>query len=736
MEDKKFILRNRFIKKRFIVKKRTAYKAPANYDSTSAVQKTAEETLKSKSDTKETKALFDENNADKAERRAKRAAYLKAHAESDISASYSETIDENEEAPSDDAQSPVGTDITDEVSETDKFERIFFGNTDYAKGNVYASSLENEDVREKYKAELAKRMTDKRKAAFRDNIVKGAELASGYVGAMKSGDAVGMITQPVVGIIRENLQTADMLDNVSKVSGTVQNSDSVGGAVADVGVNLATEKMKSAVYEGVFKPPDERVRERMEKKYYHIDRDTDKKVQRSQEQYKKKLAKQQAEAQRKQQKKIFIKRNKNNPAFVGNTVKEKAIKSAAKSKILLLGAGSSFLLVVIIIIILLMIIASLFSWMDTYEYSLAGDESNDPMITADNEKEILEGYTLMIQNFMDVTQAYFYLDYGDWYGGVYDYPAPESFLSFSDYFTELQRTIIDEIQASYAPLFAEATSPEQAMAISQAMSREITAALEAAAVYAREDYLMLMESLDDCMKPEEHRQHYEIHNAGGGSGERDSYEFTGKPIIGTNHFDDVEFNSELSAEELLSMVALYKSFLSMDKPDEEVEGEGTEDTEETFVYAITPQNIMDFFEETEYVTVTTEITENNSCDGNCKRILEGDLKSGYYWTYYCDSDHLNLTGVVNPCKTKDELICKIMELTGAEEKGIDKEDCEEMVEAYIEVIQKELDISEADYRQSGKADNERAKAFYEMLIDPSRGAIPNNYWTVNTEFSE
>ncbi len=360
--------------------------------------------------------------------------------------------------------------------------------------------------------------------------------------------------------------------------------------------------------------------------------------------------------------------------------------------------------------------------------SLAGDESSEPTIEAKTNAEIIDGYTLMIQNYMDVTQAYFYLDYGDWYGGVYDYPTPESFLSFSDYFTELQKTIIDEIQVKYEPLFASATSSEQMMAISQAMSREITAALEAAAVYAREDYLILMESLDDCMTPEEHRQHYELHDKGRVSGERDSHEFSGYPIIGTNHFDDVEFDSELSAEELLSMVALYKSFLSMEKPDEE--------TEQSFVYNITPQDIMDFFEKTEYITVTTDISQNNVCSRNCQRILEGDLKSGYYWTYYCDNDHLNLTGVVNPCKTKDELIDKIMELADAEKNGIDKEDCEEMLEAYIELIKKELDISEADYRWSGADDNERAKAFYEMLIDPSKGYIPNNYWTVNTELSE
>ena len=725
---------------------------------------------KSENPKAKTKSVLQKNNADK--KRAKRAAYLKESMERDIAASYAENY---EEIPQETDNHTAGEIDENPNEEKEQFKSRFLGNTSYVNENTHKNSLDDENVRKAYKAKLAEKLMNKRinaeararaqtnavlrsaeraKAAaelsakadiaVRDNVIPGAEMAAEYVSAVKSGDAAAMIIQPAVSIVKKHLGgTGKAFDNISNAAGTVNSADSVGGAAASVGVNLAADKIKSELFESAFKPSDERIRERMEKKFYHIDRKAENKVQkieRSKEKYKKKLAKKQEDLQRNQQKKIFIKHNKNNPSFVGSDAAKKTAEKAGKGKLMLiLGTGSGIFMVILIIIILLMIIASVFSWLTPYDYSLAGDESEEPTIEAKTNAEIIDGYALMIQNYMDVTQAYFYLDYGDWYGGVYDYPAPESFLSFSDYFTELQKTIIDEIQAKYEPLFASATSPEQMMAISQAMSREITAALEAAAVYARNDYLMLMASLDDCMTPEEHRQHYEIHNKGGLSGERDSSEFTGKPIIGTNHFDDVEFDSELSAEEILSMVALYKSFLSMEKPDEEAEGgetEDTEETEETFVYNITPQDIMDFFEKTEYITVTTDISENNTCSGNCKRILEGDLKSGYYWTYYCDNDHLNLTGVVNPCKTKDELIDKIMELTNVEENGIDKDDCMGMVEAYIDVIKKELDISEADYRWSGKDDNERAKEFYEMLIDPSKGAIPNNYWTVHTELSE
>lgn len=53
------------------------------------------------------------------------------------------------------------------------------------------------------------------------------------------------------------------------------------------------------------------------------------------------------------------------------------------------------------------------------------------------------------------------------------------------------------------------------------------------------------------MSAETKRQHYETKNKGGGNGSADLAEFTGMPIVGTNHFDNVEIDSELSAKNFL-----------------------------------------------------------------------------------------------------------------------------------------------------------------------------------------
>ena len=747
MADKKYILRNGFIKKRFTVKKGTSDTSPINHDSPSAAEKVAEEMLKNGSNMQESKAHFKENHTDKLDRRAKRAAYLKAHAERDISVSYSETFDENVEYSTDNVQSPVGTDVTDETQETEKIENRFLENTEYVNENNYRNSLEDENVRKAYKVQLAEKMAEKRKQSFRDTVAVGAEFAVGYVGVMKSGDAVGMITHPTVSVIKNEFGGAEFLDEVSVVSGTVQNSDSVGGAVANIGVDFAKVRAKSAALSKIHSYSDNKSVGYSDKEYYHTDRKSDSsthkddsmntdisnalekrldKADRSKEKYREKLSEHRKEMQRKQQKGIYIKHNKTKADFVGNTTKQKMAKKAANSKLLLMGAGGPAMLVVVIIIILLMIIASLFSWMSPYDYSLAGDESEDPNVEAKTEEEILEGYALMIQNYMDVSQAYYYLVYGDWFGGTYMYPAPN--IPFSSFLSQYTAEIVNEIQARFSEYFAQATSPQQMQAIANAMSAEIQAAVKAAEKQAKIEYDRLMEELDDSMSADTKRLHYEVLNGGGGNGIKDSAEFTGMPIVGTNHFDEYEINSELSAEELLAMSALYKSFLTMGNNESETENGETE--ENTDVYNITPQDIMAFFKETEFIKITAEITTDNACGGNCKRELKGDYETGYFWEYYCDEDHYNLIGRIEPCKTKDELFDKIIEVTNAENNGVDKEDCEKIYESYIEFLHKELDITEADYRQFGSADNTRAKEFYNRLI--SGNEIPNNYWIVET----
>ncbi len=723
-----------------------------------------------------------EKDADKAEQM-KKAAYIKEKLQRDIAAEKTASFSKADDIP-DNFQSPPGTE-TNGTAQAEKnevsFESRFLGNLEHISENKYKSSLDSAEVRQAYKAKILEAQMNRRKDAVvmhsqaqtnavlisaekakmsalknaeaeeftRDNVVPGIEMAAGYISAVKNGNAVGMITQPAVSVIKNNMGSlGGITDSVSTISGEVQDSDSIGGAAVNAGTSLAAGKLRSAVSNYLFKPSDAKIEERLEKKFRCIDRKTDRqmsriqkekaeamngniskklekkldKVERDREKYKQKLARQQKELQRRQQKNIYIKHNRNDPAFVGNKLKRKAAGAAGKSK-LLLGSGTSFLVIILIIIILLILIASLFSWLTPFEFSLAGDDSGE-QTAASTEEEIIDGYAKLIQNYMDVTQAYYYLEYGDWYGGVYDYPAPD--ISFSEYLAEYQSLVIQRIQEKYEALFAAAQSSQEIMALSQAMSAEMTAALRAAAQKARMEYDQLMSSIDDTMSANERRQHYEVYDGGSGNGSADSAEFTGKPIVGTNSFGNVEISSELSVEELLAMTALYKSLKGMG---------GTDEDDAEQMYNITPDDIMEFFKETEFIPITAEITHDHTCDGRCKRRMTGDLETGYSWEYYCDSNHDWLNGEIGVCKTKDELTEKILELTNAEDNSVDAEAAEEIIKAYLDTINKKLSISESDYRQFGAADNERAKAFYEMLIDPEQGEIPNNFWTVETPFN-
>ncbi|MGN0554205.1 MAG: hypothetical protein ACI4I1_12545, partial [Oscillospiraceae bacterium] len=187
-----------------------------------------------------------------------------------------------------------------------------------------------------------------------------------------------------------------------------------------------------------------------------------------------------------------------------------------------------------------------------------------------------------------------------------------------------------------------------------------------------------------------------------------------------------------SAEELLAYIALYKSLLTLN-PDDTPADPDTEDEEVSV--NITPQDIMDFFEETEFFSITTNITHNNPCiNQNCKRRLIGDAENGYSWEYYCDSDHDNLTGEIGVCLTADELLAKVMELTGSEDLGVDEDACKELIESYLDMFKKELGIDEDDFRKFGAADNEKAQEFYQLLITDE---LPNaDLWEVDTPFSD
>lgn len=682
-----------------------------------------DEYMKSEDENRKSDILTEEKSSDNSDPklidRRKKAAYIKEMTEQKLALGMIVPDGEEQE------QSETQENISDE--EVKENVTVTANNEEEKKQEAPPQTA---NIKEKYirnyaqKRYSAQKKFAKNSAADKDNkspVTNAIEVVT----AVSSGNAMNVAAIPLKHIAKDKLPDSKLIRAAKTTSEAVKNSDSVGGAAVNVGTTFAVDKVKQYVIEKISGKPKT---DRNSKKYHHIKRNKAKsgenrKSRKAAESVKSNSVKN-LKLKRLSQKKFYLK--KNGGEVISNAAArpvKQHVKKAILSKLLMF--ASPVLFTVFMILIVLMLISSLFSWLNPFDFSLAGDENADSETRAETEGEILDGYVLMTRNYLDVAQAEYYLDYGDWFGGTYDYPSAESELSFAEFFAAKCDSIISSIREQYEAAIANAQSPQEAAAIAAAMGQAISAALAQAQQQAETEYNALIEQLDDSMTAEEKRQHYEVVDSGGTNGVKDNIEFNGKPIAGTNFFENVEIQSDLSAEELMSMIALYKSLTLM-----QTNGE-TEDGSE-YEYNITPDDIMKFFEDTEYIKITADITHNNSCSGNCRRRLVGDYDSGFSWEYYCNGDHDNISGRIEPCIGKDKLLEKIMELTEAEENGFDSEKCEEMIDEYMKSIKKELDIDESDYRQFGANDNERAKAFYEMLIDPVKGEIPNNYWEINT----
>ena len=541
-----------------------------------------------------------------------------------------------------------------------------------------------------------------------------------------------------------NSADGDYIGKAVQMGKTVQNSYSVGSAVTDVATTLAAveaKKLVAKIMKGENAEKDRAFIEEhkaqgrtkyvdAEKERYKVEHKLSEKEsvpdamsreerrnflhnRRVAEKQKSFYAERLQTERKNKQKEMFLDFNKDNPDLVSNTAKGTGKRYAKKkaAKALISGGVLASIIPIIIIIIVFAVIAAFFGWLVPYSYSLAGEDGDET--EAATNAEVIDGYAKLIKNYMDVTQAYYYLNYGDWYGGTYNYPSPD--ISFPEFFSEYCQSIVSEIQSYYYDLIAAAPNVNQKNALIDAMNNAISTAISNAMPAALAEYNALMASLDDSLTAETHRQHYETEQQSVPNNNADSAEFTGMPVVGTNHFGNVEINSELSAEELLAYIALYKS-MSIINPDDS-------DPDAEQILNITPQDIMDFFEETE---LTTDVTHGNFCSGmNCKRRLVDEV-----WEYYCDGDHDNLSGEIGACKTADELQEKVMELTNAESNGVDEDSFNKLIEEYMKLIKKELDITEADYRKFGAADNTKAQEFYSILIGDEE--IPNNFWNIET----
>ena len=623
-------------------------------------------------------------------------------------------------------------------------------------------------------------------SAYLDNSEHAVfDTYNGEVRAYRAKKAYGEFAKKQKGSIVPNAggsvvsaETQKAINDAQNVFQTLQSSDSAGSAVLDVSATLAAveaKKMVKKLAETDLKKK-KRVDERMEnhgnrfgigsEHAKEVIKDKDEKIkntndkscrsneaaaekQRSskvgnshklREEKQEYAKKQKSKEIRNKRKEIFIKENQKIPGSVCNAAKGGIVKTAVKKKAvsLILGGGAgAIVLPVFLAVLVYILISAFFGWLSPFSYSLAG-EDNDPNTglptehNAESKAEIIDGYTLMVKNYLDVAQAYYYLNYGDWYGGVYVYESAG--LDFGTFFADHCQDLVAEIQAQYQPLIDQAPNPQAAMAISNAMGEAIRQALANAREAALAEYTELIQSLEDELSPNEHRQHYEVEVGYSSNGVDDATEFSGMPVVGTNHFGNTEINSDLSAEEMLAYVALYKSLITMNPEEEHPDADNPDADDEEMQLNITPQDIMDFFEKTEYIPITTEVTHDNPCTGmNCKRrLIQTD--SGYFWEYYCDSDHDNLTGEISACPAADELLEKIIDLTGAEENGIDTEQAQEIIDSYIDMFKKELDIDEGDFRKFGAADNSKAQEFYQKLINGELSGA--DIWQIDTPIGE
>ena len=670
---------------------------------------------------------------------------------------------ENDDYPEETENVPVEH-LDEEQEETQG--SSYLGNSEHAVFDTYNNDVRAYRAKNAYGDYVRKQKRNARESGI-DRLAGTAQT----VGEISRGEYGKLMTDAVVGSMAGE-EAQNVINGIGTVGQAVSGSDSVGSTVLDVSSTLAAieaKKLVKKLAETDIKKKH-RAEERMKNhgnrfgidKYDEVtgknekSKDTKKNADRHSEapdkkqgsnkvgsshklqQEKQEYAKtQRAKEIRGKQKEIFIKENRkiSNTLYSAASGKSQIFRRifAKKGASLIVGGGVGAVVIpIFLVIIVFILMLAFFGWLSPFSYGLAGEDP-DTEHNAETKAEVIDGYALMVKNYMDVTQAYYYLNYGDWYGGTYQYESAE--LDFASFFADYCESIVAEIQAYYQPLIDQASSPAQAMAISRAMSEAIRQALANAQTAAYEEYSQLISSLDDEFTPTEHRQHYEVEVTSGGNGIDDSADFHNKPIPGTNNFGNVEINSELSAEELLAYIALYKSLLTLSPDDTPADPDAPESEDEDVSVNITPQDIMDFFEETEFFSITTEITHDNPCiNQNCKRRLIGDAESGYSWEYYCDSDHDNLTGEIGACLTADELLAKIMELTGSEDLGVDEDTCKELIESYLDMFKKELNIDEDDFRKFGAADNEKAQEFYQLLITDE---LPNaDLWEVDTPFSD
>lgn len=427
--------------------------------------------------------------------------------------------------------------------------------------------------------------------------------------------------------------------------------------------------------------------------------------------------------------------------------KVKAPKKVAKASkffkgVLAIG-GSSFIFPIIIILIALIILASVFSWLSPFEFEFAGiDTGESKKITAETDDEIIEGYVLMVQNYLDIAQLQYYLVYGAYADAVYVWENAD--LPWSDFYASYVEPKIEEavkeITERYNRLIAEAETSAEKNRLSAEMNAEIERTTNQILMDCTELYNETLESLNDYLEngilnlyiPGEN-QTVSLSLKGGKDDEWDAGQYSYWPCEGTNKFDlqSVEMQTDMTVEDIFALIALSRTITVWQNDNESVSDDDNTnlDGDETknLFSPITPQDINEFFQKTEFVEITSK-REQGECCGLCSRKLVGSWDEGWHWEYFCGQEHQILTGEIK-VKSKEEMFEAVLEKYNADESGMTKEDCESAIEDYMNLFEETFGEN-YDKHLFGANDNSRAVEMYNALGEQK--TITNNVWLVDT----
>lgn len=378
-----------------------------------------------------------------------------------------------------------------------------------------------------------------------------------------------------------------------------------------------------------------------------------------------------------------------------------------KAKKIVLAVLAPLLIIVLIVII---VIALFYSWVQPITYILAGNDSKynsdtnqcDPF-EANSEEEIILGYVLQIQNYMDIAQAkYKGYYYGNYSGGSYQWDNAD--LDVADYISYMRNKIRTELEAAWEETINNAEGEKKGdaiMAREQAIGEAIAEMTEAASDYVNS----LLEHLNDMYSPEPQYQPWECPIGGAFNFNNDSDEFGMQPVVGTNHFGNTEIKSELSAEDLTALIAISKV----------IQSAHSSENDEDYIMTISVNDINQFFVDTEFFNIDAYVVQNSFtlCSSGCKRRLVGSWEDGWEWEFYCDSPHRILYGEIKPCKNLDEMLETIVDVYDGESVGIDLNSCKELYNEYSDYIYEKIKKLEDTPHLFGAADSSRSDIFYE-----------------------